>query len=125
MRGGSSCWKQASEGAEPGAPYRAVSDAYDEEITDGNYTRTVKRRGYDQARSVEPRLRGRNDHVLGHYLVAQGCENKKVMRRRGWQFPTLRVCRKDWEKRFPEWKWRDPLRVAWSGKQEDGRLTDA
>ena len=114
------------EGAEPGAPYRAVSNAYDEEITDGNYTRTVKHRGlYDQARSVEPRLRGRNDHVLGHYLVAQGCENKKVMRRRGWEFPTLPVCRKDWEKRFPEWKWRDPLRVAWSGKQEDGRLTDA
>ena len=31
------------EGADPEAPYRAVSNAYDEEIPDGNYTRTVKR----------------------------------------------------------------------------------
>ena len=30
------------EGAEPGAPNRAVSNAYDEENTDGNYTRTGK-----------------------------------------------------------------------------------
>ena len=110
------------EGADPEAPCRAVSNGYDEEITDGNYTRTAKRRGlYDQARSIEPRLRGRSDHVLGHYLVGQGCKSDRVLRRRGWGFPVLSECRKAWEKRFPGWEWREE-RTEWSAKQEDDRL---
>ena len=108
------------EGADPKAPHRAVSNAYDEETPDGNYTRTVRRCGlYDQARSIEPRLRGRSDHVLGRYLTNQGCESERVLRRRGWKFPELLACRKDWEKRFPEWKWRDPTQSVWSEKQEE------
>ena len=66
------------EGADPEAPCRAVSNTYDEEIPDGNYTRTVKHRGTtDQARSIEPRLRGRSDHALGHYLTDQGCKSER------------------------------------------------
>ena len=51
--------------------------------------------------------------MLGHYLVGQGCKSERVLRRRGWEFPELSVCRKAWEKRFPGWEWRDPS--AWSG----------
>jgi hypothetical protein len=107
------------EGADPKEPHRAVSNTYDEEIRNDNYPRTVKRRGlYDQARSIEPRLRGRSDHALGHHLTDQGCKSERVMRRRGWEFPKLLVCRREWKKRFPEWQWRDPMRSEWSEKQD-------
>jgi hypothetical protein len=94
-------------GADPHAPNCAVSNCYE----------WVGREMFclfDQARAIEPRLKARNDHVLGHFLTEQGCDNtKKVMRRRGWTFPPLLELRKKWEERFPGWKWRDPHLTEW------------
>jgi hypothetical protein len=113
------------EGADPNAPNCAVSNGYDREVPENDgygptRSRRIKQRGlYDQARAVEPRLRRRNDHLLGHYLSEQGCDNnQKVLRRRGWKFPPLLECRKRWEARFPDWKWRDPLLTEWQFEQE-------
>ena len=106
------------EGADPNAPYCAVSNAYTEDVSYDGHIRTVKHDGlYDQARAIEPRLKGRSDHVLGQFLKKQGCTNtERVLRRRGWTFPTLDVCRKDWLKRWPEWKWLDPMTTEWRAK---------
>jgi len=113
------------EGADPNAPNCAVSNEYNREVTETDgyglpRKRRIRQRGlYDQARTVEPRLRRRNDHVLGHYLSEQGCDNsQKVLRRRGWNFPPLLECRNRWEARFPDWKWRDPLLTEWQYEQE-------
>jgi hypothetical protein len=75
----------------------------------------VTQRGlYDQARSIEPRLRHRtSDHVLGHFLAEQGCTAAKVFSRRGWLFPDLSEARTRWEARFPGWKWRNPDLKTW------------
>jgi Family of unknown function (DUF5906)/RepB DNA-primase from phage plasmid len=114
------------EGADPNAPNCAVSNGYDREVTESDgyglpRKRRIRQRGlYDQARAVEPRLRWRNDHALGHYLTEQGCDNsQKVLRRRGWKFPPLPECRKRWEARFPDWKWRDPLLSEWQCEQDE------
>jgi hypothetical protein len=95
------------EGADPNAPNCAVSNGHDR--------LGLKQRGlYDQARTIEPRLKARNDHVLGHFLTDQGCDNsQKVLRRRGWTFPPLLEVRQKWEARFPGWKWRDPSLAEW------------
>ena len=64
------------EGADPNAPYCAVSNAYTEDVSYDGHIRTVKHDGlYDQARAIEPRLKGRSDHVLGQFLKKQGCTN--------------------------------------------------
>jgi hypothetical protein len=94
-------------GADPKAPNCAVSNCYE----------WIGREMFclfDQARAIEPRLKARNDHVLGHFLTEQGCDNgKKVMRRRGWTFPPLLEAREKWEARFPGWKWRNPHLADW------------
>jgi hypothetical protein len=108
------------EGANETAPDRPISNRYEEEIIDsdgygGRRTRTVWREGlYDQARRISPRLKGVNDHALGHYLTDQGCTNAWVRRRRGWQFPLLQKCRDRWKQRFPETVWRDQGTTAWT-----------
>ena len=74
----------------------------------------------------EPRLRNHtSDHQLGAYLKEQGCDNtKKVLRRQGWTFPSLSQCRKDWEKRFPNWPWRDPNLKAWRSDEQADEYGD-
>jgi len=113
------------DGADPDASNSAVSNGYQravEEISHaGNsYTRRIKQPGlFDQARTVEPRLRNHvSDHLLGRYLRDQGCITKKVLHRRGWAFPLLLECRKTWEARFPGWTWRDPDIKAWTYEEE-------
>jgi hypothetical protein len=106
------------EGADPKAPYRAVSNSWEEEVAylDG-HTRVEKKRGlYDQARTTEPRLKGRSDHALGHYLSDQGCTSERVLRKRGWAFPELSVCREGWQRRYPGWNWEDWTLTEWSAK---------
>jgi hypothetical protein len=108
-------------GADPKDPSHAVSNKYEIKIDVDGYQRVTTRLGlYDQARSIEPRLRQRSDHVLGDYLSKQGCDNtKKVMRRRGWTFPPLEECRAKWEQRYPGWQWRDPNIAEWRAEEDD------
>ena len=48
------------------------------------------------------------------YLKKHGCSNaKKVMRRRGWEFPPLEQLRREWEARYPGWKWNDLDLIQW------------
>ena len=108
-------------GADPRDPSAAVSNSYEEEVINEYGTKRTRRRDglYAQARSVSPRLKGVSDHKLGRYLRDQGCTNEWVRRRRGWQFPPLIDCRKKWEVRFPDMKWRDPTIEAWTCEQEE------
>lgn len=113
-------------GADPNNPHRAVSNGFDEYLSEwaadgGQRTRTVKRKGlFDQARAISPRLRGVSDHTLGRFLKGRGCDNKhRVLRRHGWTFPPLAECRKAWEARFPGWQWDDPeLVMEWQNEIE-------
>ena len=41
------------------------------------------------------------------------------MRHRGWTFPELGDCRKKWEARFPNWKWRNPNLKGWQVEDDD------
>jgi hypothetical protein len=114
------------EGADPAEPNRAVSNEYQRELTEDTdigtkRVRYVRQRGiYDQARALEPRLKGRSDHILGHFLTEQGCDNThKVLRKRGWTFPELAACRAKWNARFPQWSWRDPTLDRWQAPEED------
>lgn len=104
-------------GCDPDEPNRAISNRYEVTIksTDGGFDRHVTRPGlYDQARTVEPRLRHMSEHKFGEFLKKRDCTNdRKVLRRRGWTFPELHVCRKAWECRFPNWKWRNPDLTEW------------
>jgi hypothetical protein len=110
------------EGASETAPDRAISNHYDEEISEpdgygGKRKRTVRREGlYDQARRISPRLKGVSDTALGLYLrdEQRGCTNTWVQRRRGWQFPPLNECRERWKERFPETVWLDPETTEWT-----------
>ena len=108
-------------GADPKRPDTAVSNEWEEKEEGFTGTRTVKRKAlYDQAREVSPRLKGYSDHMLGRVLTDLGCTNdKKVMRRRGWHFPTLADARRAWEVRFPGWKWRTPDLVEWHQEAEE------
>jgi hypothetical protein len=109
-------------GCDPEEPNRAVSNKYEYKVVVNLSDRWVTQLGlYDQARSIEPRLRNHtSDHQLGAYLKERGCNNeKKVMRRQGWTFPPLSKCREDWEKRFPGWEWRDPNLRDWRSAEED------
>jgi hypothetical protein len=103
-----------------------VSNEYQREISEDTdfgmkRVRYVRQRGiYDQARALEPRLRARSDHLLGHFLAEQGCDNtRKVIRKRGWTFPELSACRAKWNVRFPMWSWRNPDLERWQAPEED------
>jgi hypothetical protein len=108
------------EGASKFAPNEAISNHWEEEITEtdgygGQRKRTVRREGlYDQARRISPRLKGVSDTALGLYLRERGCTNKWVRRRRGWEFPSLNECRERWKERFPETVWRDQDTTKWT-----------
>jgi hypothetical protein len=112
-------------GANSSAPDRAISNKYEDEISEsdgfgGRRTRTVKRDGlYDQARAVSPKLKGYADAALGRYLKQQGCQNAWVRRHRGWQFPPLAECRHRWLKRFPMTVWHDSETKEWTTGGED------
>ncbi len=97
------------EGASVGNPASAISNTYElTKIDNFGGQRIIKRNGlYDQARTIEPRLKARSDHLLGAYLRDQGCKTSRPSRRRGWTFPPLAKCRNEWLKRFPDWKWHD------------------
>jgi Family of unknown function (DUF5906) len=100
-------------GADENHPDRAISTEYEEKIEEpdgwgGTRTRTVVREGlFEQARRISPKLKAMSDAALGHYLRDRGCERQWVRRERGWQFPPLAQCRKEWEERFPNTKWDD------------------
>jgi Bifunctional DNA primase/polymerase, N-terminal len=114
-------------GADPVSPNRAVSNAYQRQIeVDGSYGTTqiryINQLGiYDQARLIEPRLKNHiGDHKLSAHLIEMGGDNtKKVLRRRGWTFLPLSVCRATWEKRYPGWKWRDTEITEWRAEEAD------
>jgi hypothetical protein len=113
-------------GADPDNPNCAVSNSYARQIeikTDTNtQIRHVTQLGiYDQAKLIEPRLKSHtSDHRLGAHLSLMGCDNrKKVLRRRGWTFPSLSDCRAEWEKRYPGWKWRDAEITKWRPEDAD------
>lgn len=106
-------------------PGEAISNEYEEEITEqdgygGVRKRTVKRDGlYDQARSMSPKLKGVSDHKLGRYLSERGCESTANIRwagkkSRGWKFPPFVQCRDEWCKRFPLTEWREPDLQEWN-----------
>ena len=112
--GGANCWRSGTlRGSDPEEPCRAVSNGYQRtvkvELKSGSggthqQLRTFQQPGiYDQAKQIEPRLRTyTNDHKLGHFLAEMGCDNtRKVLRRQGWSFPSLKECRAKWEKAIP------------------------
>lgn len=105
-------------GASERGPEWAVSNSYEEEVSTTFGTKTVRKRGlYDQAREISPRLKLWSDHLLGQYLKKHGCSNaKKVARRRGWEFPPLDQLRREWEARYPGWKWNDPELSEWQAE---------
>jgi Family of unknown function (DUF5906)/RepB DNA-primase from phage plasmid len=112
-------------GANSTAPDRAISNKYEDEISEsdglgGTRRHTVKRDGlYDQARAVSPKLKGYTDAALGRYLKQQGCGNAWVRRNRGWQFPPLAECRHRWLERFPMMVWHDSETKEWTTGGED------
>ena len=79
----------------------------------------IHRKGLqDHARDSDKRLNHCSAHALGHYLTEQGCKDGVKVKcdrdwRRGWEFPSLKLCREAWKKRFPNWKWRDPTLSVW------------
>ena len=99
-------------------PNCAVSNGYEDEVDNGfGGKKIVRHKGlYDQAREISPRMKLWSDHLLGAHLKKHGCSNsKKVMRRQGWEFPSLAHLRAEWERRFPGWKWNDPNLAEWQG----------
>jgi hypothetical protein len=115
-------------GSDPKHPERAVSNAYQKEVTTepsvafgGTHVRMVHQRGlFDQAKQLEPRLRNISDQKLGRHLTDMGCDNtKKVLRRQGWWFPPLADRRKAWEAKYPGWKWRNPELTEWQPEEDD------
>jgi len=117
-------------GCDPDNPSRAISNKYGcivkNPVLYGNERHVTRLGLYDQARSIEPRLRSHtSDHALGDFLKMQGCENKKrVLRRRGWSFPPLLECRKAWEARFRGWKWRNANITEWQAEEQDDNDDD-
>ena len=113
-------------GCDPKHPNCARVGDYDERIKDENsgFDRIVRRPGlYSQARSIVPQLRNHTSNsALANYLKDRGCivrEQVRVLRRSGWQFPPLDDCRRDWERRFPGWPWRDPELNEWGAEEVD------
>jgi hypothetical protein len=126
-------------GCDPKHPNCARVGDYDEKIKDDddNFPRHVTRPGlYSQARKIVPHLRNHTtDAALANYLKARGCivrEKRRVLRKSGWEFPDLLDCRREWEKRFPGWQWRDPEIKEWRAEDladnmrtPKGKLHDA
>jgi hypothetical protein len=112
-------------GADPDEPHRAVSNRYEEDVSEtslhgGTHTRRVRREGlFDAARASSPRLRSISDHAIGHYLTSKGAERARPQRRRGWQFPPLAHCRDEWVKNFPDTLWHDQGITEWQAEPED------
>ena len=118
-------------GSDPAEPWRAVSSNYMRMIKvetrspfGGTNTqmRSFNQPGlFDQARQIEPRLKNYfSDRRLGLFLSEMGCDNtKKVLRRQGWSFPPLLDCRKEWEKRYPGWKWRNSDLKEWQAEGDN------
>ena len=118
-------------GSDPAEPWRAVSSNYMRMIKvetsspfGGTNTqmRSFNQPGlFDQARQIEPRLKNYfSDRRLGLFLSEMGCDNtKKVLRRQGWSFPPLPDCRKEWEKRYPGWKWRNSDLKEWQAEGDN------
>lgn len=103
-------------GCDPQCPESAVSGSYRE----GNHYHVGL---LEYAHVLEPRLRQRNVHLLGRYLAKQKCSNvRKVMRRQGWTFPPLSQLRREWERKYPDWTWRNPDLTDWiaEDRPEDG-----
>jgi hypothetical protein len=114
-------------GADPSNPRCAISHEYDRkvewQVISGGVTNThirhVKQKGFlDQARIIEPKLRNVSDHKIGKFLRDGGCRTVRVLRHRGWEFPSLLKCRADWEAKYPHWTWENSDITAWSA--EDG-----
>jgi hypothetical protein len=119
-------------GADQSNPRCAVSHEYDRkvewQVISGGVTTThirhVKQKGFlDQARIIEPKLRNVSDHKIGKFLRETGCRSVRVLRHRGWEFPSLLKCRAAWEAKYPHWKWENSDITAWSA--EDGEDTTA
>jgi hypothetical protein len=72
---------------------------------------------------IEPKLRNMSENKLAAFLRKMGCSNtERVLRRRGWSFPTLAECRQEWANRYPNWKWRDEAITEW--QPEDGSFEE-
>jgi hypothetical protein len=95
-------------GADADAPHKAVSNDYDVEFSDNGFSKFKRVRGlFDAARASSPRLRSESDHAIGKYIREHaGATDAWPRRRRGWQFPPLKDCRKRWKKRYPATVWR-------------------
>jgi len=100
--------------SDPNNPERAVSGEYVTRVDPFSGTRETKHLGlFESARRSVPRLKGRSDTALGHYLTEQDCKRMRVLRRRGWEFPPLKAAREAWERRFPGWTWPDETQADW------------
>ena len=91
-------------------------------LTNTRRTWSEKRKGlYEQARTSSPGLKSVTDAAFGRYLGrnGRGCVSKRVCRQRGWQFPTLDQCRKEWLERFPDTVWEEPEAITWQGERDD------
>jgi hypothetical protein len=113
-------------GSIPYEPHRAVSNHYEEEISESDgygvkRTRIRRREGlYDAARASSPRLRSISDNAIGHYLTNKvGAERDRPRQRRGWEFPPLATCRDRWAENFPDTEWRDQGITGWQAEPED------
>jgi hypothetical protein len=114
-------------GSDPANPNQAVSNAYQREIKvaasykgdASTHVRLVTQLGiFDQARQISPKLRNISFNELGGHLAAMGCHRGRVLRKRGWIFPSLGKCRQDWVKRFPGWTWQNNI-TAWCPEEGD------
>jgi hypothetical protein len=113
-------------GSDPDHPNCARTGDYEEKIDDGSseHPRFVKRFGLlSAARLAVPHLRHHtNSGAFSNYLKGQGCivrEKIRVMRKSGWEFPSLGKCRADWEQRFPSTIWREPDLDDWRAEDAD------
>jgi 8-oxo-dGTP pyrophosphatase MutT (NUDIX family) len=113
-------------GSIPYEPHRAVSNHYEEGISESDgygvkRTRIRRREGlYNAARASSPRLRSISDNAIGHYLTNKvGAERDRPRQRRGWEFPPLATCRDRWAENFPDTEWRDQGITGWRAEPED------
>jgi hypothetical protein len=79
---------------------------------------------YTHMREMSPSLRYKSDRHLADYLVERGgrdendkplVKRKKVGGHRGWEFPSLEMCRAHWLKKHPEWE-SDTDITEWGGE---------
>jgi hypothetical protein len=120
------------EGCDPCYPNKAVSNAYQKEVEVENENGVISKRFFkqnglfDQAKSIEPRLRNHfTEHRLGGLLRQHGCVPSRPLRHHGWTFPALLVCRAKWEERFPNWPWRNTGLTKWQAEEENDNETNS